>query len=119
MTQDELNTEIDDKIDVTGRRLTTGARTRQVLKEIVSSIFGQFPQVYKVESVTLTPSQDYTITVPSSTYSGAIKGVQLWTSSGVIVNSVNIRRGTSGSDKTVILNSGKGYTNLEVNILIG
>lgn len=119
-TKAELEALVIDKIDITGRKLTTGVKVRQLMDEVIDSLFDQFPQRYVQSSVNLVSGVDYTITIPSADYPGStISNIDIWDASGVKLDaSVYVQRGTSGDDKTVTLNSAKTQTNLEVNILI-
>lgn len=115
-TKDELITTIESKIDVTGRRLTTGVKTRAALEAIVDAMFEQFGQIFTT-TVNLSANVDKVIVIPSATYQGDIRTINIWDASGnEITRKLAVIKGTSGSDKTLTLNSPKVDTNVEVNI---
>lgn len=120
MTRDELKAAVADKVDITGRRLTTGPKMRLLLNEIIDAVFDFFPQIFREPNpVTLNSNVPYTITIPSAEYPGEISGIQIFDSFGSQVNTgIFVKKGVSGSDKTVTLTSSKVQSNIEILIYL-
>ena len=118
-TRAELKTAVANKIDITGRRLTTGQRVRDLMDTIIDAIFDQFPQRFKQTGITLVAGTPLVVTIPSATYPGTISNIDLWDANGSRAGSgIFIQRGVSGSDQTLTLTAGKTMTNLELNVLV-
>tara|TARA_R110001599_G_scaffold318295_1_gene527885 strand:- start:724 stop:1086 length:363 start_codon:yes stop_codon:yes gene_type:complete len=112
----ELKDIVEQMIDITGQRLTTGIRTRNVFDDIIDALFNQFGQIYTTQ-VNLVANTDFVIVVPASAYQGSIRNFNVWDANGnEIGNKLAVRKGVLLGDQTLTLNSAKSGVFVEVNI---
>tara|TARA_R110001599_G_scaffold212711_1_gene410409 strand:- start:406 stop:768 length:363 start_codon:yes stop_codon:yes gene_type:complete len=117
-TRAELLAEVQAKIDITGQKLTTGVRVRSVFDDLINSLFSQFGTVY-TETVTVASNKDYVITVNASLYEGSIRSYAIFDSTGYEVGSrFTAKKGVDTGNQTLTINSAKGGSNIEVNIIL-
>ena len=118
MTRDQLKADVQAKIDITGRRLTTGVATRTLFDNIIDSLFDQFGQSFTT-TATLVANTDKVIVIPSATYSGVIRTFNVFDANGYeITSKLTVQKGVLLGEQTLTLNSAKTNINVTVNILL-